>query len=197
MSNLSQVVTNLQETSKQQETTISEIYEKILAELEKNLLTRLNEKLNTIENATTKRLQRLEQKQSENLTGHLMKFNETLKEIESKQEQIESGHKKALKSFRRGWWKPLVIGITLSVGIVAGSEGAILYFATEITALHQQRTGLQEQITRLQEDEKTLINLAIEKPLKICGQKRRLCAEIDQDAERYGTDGEFMVIKGH
>jgi hypothetical protein len=91
-------------------------------------------------------------------------------------------------SLRATWWSTAVITAVASA-MVMGLE-RLLPSAAELQALRAQREQLAAQVKQL-----SAVGGRIE--LRRCGSEQRLCVRVDRSAPVYGTDADFLIIKGY
>ena len=77
----------------------------------------------------------------------------------------------------------------LSAALGAGAMWRLLPSQGEIAALRAHRNALAADISRLEQYGGRV-------QLRRCGARGRLCVRVDRKGPAYGTDGDFLLVKG-
>ena len=77
----------------------------------------------------------------------------------------------------------VVLGIVLLVAVVLGIVLLVVPSPDQIAALRAEVVNLEARGGKA--------------TLTVCGDKKRLCAEIDTRAPEYGERGQFRILKGY
>ena len=91
-------------------------------------------------------------------------------------------------SLRVAFWAVLVV-VCCSVIPIAVVRMTIPTH-TELIRLRSERDSLEAQVAQLSERGGRI-------DLRRCGADGRLCARVERTAPRYGTDGDYYVLKGY
>ena len=123
-------------------------------------------------------IQDLTQEQLQNLRNELKStYSKELATIKSDIQATTKAHSwKRLKSHMLA---PLMVGLSLCVGLLGGSWGLMQYMSNRITHLTENVAKLEEQGGKVD--------------IQTCGKEARPCVQIDPKAGEFGEG--FMVIK--
>lgn len=109
---------------------------------------------------------------------------------------VEEAHlaSEALSHLRRGarrhFGASAVLTVLLSIGAVLLLLGGWLPSRSEMTRLRAEQARLAASVAELSQ-------LGGQAQLRRCGRQARLCARVDVTAPRYGSAGDFYVLKGY
>jgi hypothetical protein len=148
-----------------------------------NLAARLKEQMRRenaiIQNLTRKQLNDMRSA----LTGILQQELSTIKSDIQRQSR---GIGWSMLRSRVLW--PMLVGLSLCLGIFGGSWAMMRYSANQIMELQRNIQELQRNIQILERDGGKI-------RLSRCGPQKRLCAQIDETAPAY--EGGYRILKGY
>lgn len=136
--------------------------------------------------------------------------------VESKTVDAFSGHSKAVneaveaahgaadaiqESIKGVSWKLAGVAFLAALGAVVafalGAYGLVAWQSYQVRSLAAEKADLAEEVSRLQAAAADFAKRAGKANLITCGDKRRLCVEIDQQAGGFGEHGQYAIIKGY
>lgn len=98
-------------------------------------------------------------------------------------------------------WKLAGVAFLAALGAVVafalGAYGLVAWQSYQVRSLAAEKADLAEEVSRLQAAAADFAKRAGKANLITCGDKRRLCVEIDQQAGAFGEHGQYAIIKGY
>lgn len=137
--------------------------------------------------------------------------------VESKTVDAFSGHSKAVgesveaahdaadaiqESIKGVSWKLALVAFLAALGAVLAFSGAayglVAWQSHQVRSLAAEKTALVEEVSSLRAAAADFAKRAGKAKLTTCGDKGRLCVEIDRQAGGFfGDDGQYAIIKGY
>jgi hypothetical protein len=136
--------------------------------------------------------------------------------VESKTVDAFSGHSKAVneaveaahgaataiqESIKGVSWKLALVAFLAALGAVVafalGAYGLVAWHSYEVHSLAREKADLVAEVVELKAAAADFAKRAGKAKLTTCGDKGRLCIEIDRKAGGFGDDGQYAIIKGY
>lgn len=98
-------------------------------------------------------------------------------------------------------WKLALVAFLAAFGAIAafaiGAYGLVFWQSYQVHDLASEKADLVQEVARLEAAAADFAKRAGKANLITCGDKRRLCVEIDQKAGGFGDQGQYAIIKGY
>lgn len=117
------------------------------------------------------------------MSGSVKPAVKALEGVTGRAEQAEQRLSQAASSFSWQWGALWAGTAALLLAVVLGVALLLVPSPEKIAALRAEVANLEDRGGKA--------------VLTVCGSEKRLCVEIDTEAEEYGKRGEFRILKGY
>lgn len=126
--------------------------------------------------------------------GHKVALGEAVEAAEDATDAIR-------ESIKGVGWKLALVAFLAALGLVAAvglaAFGLVEIQRYQVRSLANEKADLVQEVAALQAAAADFAKRAGKAKLTTCGDKGRLCVEIDRQAGGFGDDGQYAIIKGY